>query len=158
MGGSFTPLTVMATRSESLRAPPAPLLPWSSVIISTLALPLKFGVGSNTNPSRALLISVIVPVKVTLAVPSAPPVMVNPLMPLRLSAPLTAFRVTRRVPAPASTSPMEIGLLVTAENTRAVSSLVDCATGTLLIGASLSGSTVMVTVATFEGAVPSSTM
>ncbi len=90
------------------------------------------------------------------SVPS-PTLKVRPVAPASVSVPLLALSVTRRTPLPASTSLMEIGLLVPVENTRAVSSLVDCgAAGTLLTGASLSGSTVMVTVATFDGAVPSS--
>jgi hypothetical protein len=45
-------LTVMATLSVSLSAPPVPVLPWSFVTICRLAAPLKLAVGAKLSPFR----------------------------------------------------------------------------------------------------------
>ena len=44
-GASLTALTVMLTVSVSVSGPPAPVLPWSLVVICRLARPLKLAVG-----------------------------------------------------------------------------------------------------------------
>ena len=44
-GASFTALTVTATVSVSVFAPPEPLFPWSSVVIVRVEEPLKSAVG-----------------------------------------------------------------------------------------------------------------
>ena len=60
--------------------------------------------------------------------------------------PLVTDRVTRSGLAPASTSLTLRALPLALENTRVVSSLTDCAVGTVCTGASLTALTVMATV------------
>ena len=62
--GAFTFPTVIVTTSVSLKAPPVPVLPKSSVVTVTVAVPLKDVVGVKVDPSKAVLISAIVPVNV----------------------------------------------------------------------------------------------
>ncbi len=83
-------------------------------------------------------------VMVASAVPS-PVVKVRPAMPESENVPLVTATVTVRVPV--STSATVIRLPFATENTRAVSSVVVCAPGTVLAGASLTGDTVRLTVA-----------
>src|SRR2546428_45419 len=111
-----------------------------------LAAPLKFGVGANDRPSSAVLMLAIVPVKVIVAsaVPS-PEENVSPLVPGSVITPLVPVSVTCAELDPASTSLIEIRLPLPDEKTRAVSSFVLCAAGTLLTGASLTALTVMAT-------------
>src|SRR4029078_7471420 len=71
---------------------------------------------------------------------------------------LVAVRLTWMSPEPRSTSDTLSWLELPAENTSAVSSLVDCGPGTLLTGASLTALTVTVSVATAEVTVPSLTV
>ena len=97
-------------------------------------------------PSIAVLMSATVPRTVIVAVPSAPAWKARPAVPARVSVPLVTVRVTSIRLAPASTSAIETRLAVPAENTSAVSSLVACAAGTVLTGASLTAVTSMVIV------------
>ena len=77
-------------------------------------------------------------------------------MPASVIVPLVAVNVTCTLLAPASTSAIEIRLPLPEENTSAVSSLVLCAAGTVLTGASLTALTVMaaVSVALEKAVVP----
>ena len=91
-GASLTALTVMATVSVSVWAPPEPVLPWSLVVTVRLAVPLKLPVGWNTRPLRAVLMLASVPVTVTVPVPL--PLTVRPEVPARVSTPLVTASVT----------------------------------------------------------------
>ena len=91
-GASLTALTVMATESLSVRAPPEPVLPRSLVATVMLAAPLKLPVGANTRPLRAVLMLARLPVTVTVPVPL--PLTVRPAVPARVSTPLVAVSVT----------------------------------------------------------------
>ena len=98
----------------------------------------------------------IVPVKTMVASPVPSPVVkVRPAMPESVSVPLLEVSVTLTAPETASTSPMLIALPLPAENTSVVSSLVLCAMGTVLTGASLTALTVMLTVSLSVFAPPS---
>lgn len=83
-----------------------------------------------------MLVSVPVKVIVESEVPS-PTVKASPPVPDNEIAPLVPVNVICNEAVPASTSLIEIRLPLPTEKTRAVSSLVDCVTGTVLIGASL---------------------
>ena len=52
-GASLTALTVMVTVSVSVSAPPVPVLPWSLVVIVSVAAPLKFSVAAEAQAGRA---------------------------------------------------------------------------------------------------------
>ena len=67
---TFEP-TVMPIVSTSCNDPPLPVLPWSSVVIVIVAVPLKEALGVKVSPSRDVLMSSIVPVKV-MSVSSVP--------------------------------------------------------------------------------------
>src|SRR5947207_12377169 len=67
VGGRLTTLT--ATLSTSLSGPPAPVLPWSLVVMRRLAAPLKPAAGVKVTVARALLRAARVPVIVTVPVP-----------------------------------------------------------------------------------------
>ena len=71
-------LTVIATVSSSLFAPPGPVFPRSFETRRRLAAPLYPVVGAKLSPFRAVLIAVCVPVNVIVAVPLAPAVKVSP--------------------------------------------------------------------------------
>src|SRR5215510_4759409 len=142
-GASLTAFTVMATESLSLRAPPEPVLPWSLVVTVRLAAPLKLPVGANTRPLRAVLMLARLPVTVTVAVPL--PLTVRPEVPASVSTPLVAASVTWTLLLPASTSAIEMALPLAVENVSVPSSLMVCAPGTVLTGASLTAFTVMAT-------------
>ena len=88
-------VTVIATESVSLFAPPVPENPWPFVVIERLAAPLKFGVGAKPSPFSRPLIAAIVPVNVMLAslVPS-PTLKVRPVVPLSVMVPFDPERVT----------------------------------------------------------------
>src|SRR5882672_10581155 len=145
-GASFTALTVMATVSTSVWAPPEPVLPKSLVVTVRLALPLKLPVGANTRPFNAVLMLARLPVTVTVPVPL--PLTVSPDVPASVSTPLVAASVTWTFELPASTSAMEMALPAAAENVSVPSSFMLWATGTVLTGASLTALTVMATVST----------
>src|SRR5882724_6004307 len=151
-GASFTALTVMATVSTSVWAPPEPVLPRSLVVTVRLALPLKLPVGWNTRPLRAVLMLVRLPVTVTVAVPL--PLTVRPVVPARVSTPLVAASVTWTLLLPASTSAMEMALPPALENVSVPSSFMAWATGTVFTGASLMALTVMATVSVSPSAPP----
>ena len=89
----------------------------------------------------------IVPVKtmVVLFVP-VPVVKVNPVVWAKLMVPFVTVRVTFSGLDPASTSLMLMALPLLEENMIEVSSLMVCALGTELIGASLTALTVIATV------------
>src|SRR5262247_4124590 len=142
-GASLTAFTVMATESLSLRAPPEPVLPWSLVVTVRLAAPLKLLVGANTRPLRAVLMLARLPVTVTVAVPL--PLTVRPEVPASVSTPLVAAKVTWTLELPASTSAIEMALPLAVENVSVPSSLMVCAPGTVLTGASFTALTVMAT-------------
>ncbi len=97
-------------------------------------------------PASAVLMAAAVPENVMVAsvVPS-PEVKVRPAMPESENVPLVTATVTVRVPV--STSATVMRLELAAEKTRAVSSVVVCAPGTVLVGASLTGEMVRLTVA-----------
>ena len=156
VGASFTATTVMATLSVSDIAPPAPLLPRSSVTMLNTAAPLKFAPGAKARPFSAALIDTRVPVKVRLALPSAPPVSVMPAVPPRVSTPFVTVSVTCSALLAASTSPTLIALPFAALNTSAVSSPTTCAAGTVFSGASLTAVTLMraVSVAALNAVLP----
>src|SRR5882724_6416745 len=145
-GASFTAFTVMATVSRSLWAPPEPVLPWSLVVTVRLAEPLKLPVGWNTRPLMSVLMLARLPVTVTVPVPL--PLTVRPVVPARVSTPLVTASVTWTLPAPASTSAIEMALPLATEKVSAPSSFMAWAAGTVLTGASLTALTVMATVST----------
>src|SRR5882724_5567837 len=151
-GASFTALTVMATVSTSVLAPPEPVLPKSLVVTVRLALPLKLPVGWNTRPLRAVLMLARLPVTVTVPVPL--PETVRPAVPASVSTPLVAASVTWTLLLPASTSAIEMALPPALENVSVPSSFMVWATGTVLTGASLTAFTVMATVSTSVWAPP----
>ena len=95
-------------------------------------------------PSRAALMSVMVPVKVMVAsaVPS-PVTKVRPVVPASVNVPLVAVSVTLTALEPASTSLTEMRLPLAVEKTSAVSSLTVCAPGTELTGATLATSSLV---------------
>src|SRR5215468_5795452 len=142
-GASSTALTVMATESTSVLAPPDPVLPWSLVVTVRLAAPLKLAVGANTRPFSAVLMLARLPVTVTVAVPL--PVTVRPVVPASVSTPLVAARVTCTLELPASTSAMLIAFPLAVENVSVPSSFMVWAAGTVLTGASFTALTVMAT-------------
>src|SRR5215813_5260477 len=145
-GASFTALTVMATESTSLSGPPEPVLPWSLVVTVRLAAPLKFAVGWNTRPLRAVLMLASVPVTVTVPVPL--PLTVSPVVPARVSTPLVAASVTWTLLLPASTSAIEMALPLATEKVSVPSSFMVWAAGMLFTGASSTALTVMATEST----------
>ena len=98
--------------------------------------------------ANKVLMSLTVPVNVTLAVPLVPKV--TPVPANTVSVPLATDKVTVSLLLPASTSAICKPLM-----TLAVSSVVVCAPGTVLVGALLTGVTVMVDVNAVELAVPS---
>src|SRR5882724_6423846 len=151
-GASFTALTVMATVSTSVWAPPEPVLPRSLVVTVRLAAPLKLPVGANTRPLRAVLMLARLPVTVTVPVPV--PETVRPAVPARVSTPLVAASVTWTLLLPASTSAIEMALPAALENVSVPSSFMVWATGTVLTGASLTAFTVMATVSVSPSAPP----
>ena len=122
VGASLTAFTLTVTAVEAVSGPPAPVLPRSSTVTATLAAPLKFAVGPNVKPSRAALMSAIVPVKTSVAsfVP-VPVVNVNPVVPLSDKVPSVAVSVTLTGP-PASRSAIEIELPPAEEKTSVESS------------------------------------
>ncbi|CAH0356286.1 hypothetical protein AQB9606_04659 [Aquabacterium sp. CECT 9606] len=88
----------------------------------------------------------IVPVNTMLASPvPSPEVKLKPVRPDKVKVPCSTLRVTCMVPPAASTSLIEIRLPLPDENTKGASSLVDCAPGLVLAGASLTAATVTVT-------------
>ena len=91
-----------------------------------------------------MLIALAVPVKVIVvsALPS-PLEKLRPAVLANVSVPLVTDRVTRSGLAPASTSLTLRALPLALENTRVVSSLTDCAAGTVCTGASLTAVTVI---------------
>ena len=77
VGASLTTTpTAMLITSVSVNAPPVPVLPRSSVETVTVAVPLKDVFGVKVEPSRAVLISSMVPVNV-IVVSSVPSPTVN---------------------------------------------------------------------------------
>jgi hypothetical protein len=104
-GASLTAVTVMLTESLSFFAPPAPVLPWSSVVSVKSAAPLKLAVGVKLRPFNAALTSASVPVKTMLAsaVPS-PVAKASPPLPASVSVPLVTLKETCAKPLAASTS------------------------------------------------------
>src|SRR5882724_9205196 len=152
IGASLTALTVMATASTSVWAPPEPVLPRSLVVTVRLALPLKLPAGANTRPFNAVLMLARVPVTVTVPVPL--PETVRPAVPARVSTPLVAASVTWTLLLPASTSAMEMALPAAAENVSVPSSFMACAAGTVLTGASFTALTVMATESVSPSAPP----
>ena len=133
-GASFTAVTVMPTLSLSLRAPPVPLLPRSLVVIASDAAPLKSAVGANTSPFSAVLIALAVPVKVIVALPLAPPVIVRPTVPASVSVPLVTVSVTCNGLPPASASATLMALPFAVLNASVASSFTVCAAGTPFTG------------------------
>ena len=127
----------MFTESVSESGPPVPLLPWSFVVIVTLAVPLKPKFGVKLIPLSAALILAMVPVKVIVAsaVPS-PTVKARPLVPLSVNVPFVAVSVTWMALVPASTSETAIRLPPPLENVSGVFCAVLCEPGTVLTGAS----------------------
>ncbi len=81
--------------------------------------------------------------------------MVTPAVAIAVRVPLPIETVV--VSVPPSTSATVIALPLAVENTLATSSLVACATGTVLTGASLTGMTLIVAIAVFEALLPSVT-
>src|SRR5882724_5132421 len=143
-GASFTALTVMATVSTSVLAPPEPVLPRSLVVTVRLALPLKLPVGANTRPFNAVLTLARLPVTVTVPVPL--PLTVRPAVPASVSTPLVAASVTWTLLLPASTSAMAMALPAAVLKVSVPSSFMAWAAGTVFTGASFTALTVMVTV------------
>ena len=108
---------------------------------------MKSALGVKLMPARAALTSLINPVNDIDTSPVPLPLTnASPLVPLSVMVPLVAVSVICTALAPASTSLMLIRFALPAEKTSGVSSLVLCAPGTELTGASLTALTVMLTV------------
>ncbi len=101
----LTEFTVIETTSVSVCTPPEPEKPWSLDVMERLARPLNPAIGLKIKPSRAVLISTIVPTKTI--VPSFTPepwVKVSPPVPDNDINPLAAVSVICISFDPASTS------------------------------------------------------
>ncbi len=103
----------------SMRAPPVPLLPWSVVLIVSVAMPKKAGFGVKIKPSRVVLIPGISPSTVTEAVllfvtmAPAPTTLMVPVFTVRvtiqlvpLSSPLSTSVIVMPATLLASTKPL----------------------------------------------------
>ena len=137
-----TALTLMVTVSVSVRVPPVPVAPRSLLTICRLAAPVKLVVGLKLSPFRAVLTAEMVPVNVIVAsaVPSPTENDSAPgIVPNNVVAPLVLTSWTWTVVA--STSLIEIRLLLPVENTFGVFVVVVWAPGTELTGASLTAVT-----------------
>ena len=107
----------------------------------SVAAPLKSAAGLKLDPASAALIAAALPLNVTLALPlpDTPTPAVEP------SVKLPWFTATVTVSVSPSTSVTLNALPLAPENTSGVSSLPDCAGGTLTVGASSTGVTVPLT-------------
>jgi hypothetical protein len=141
-GPSFTELTVMATASESV----APLASVESTV--RVSPPLKFALPWYDRLASAALICACVPDRVRVEEPFAPALIVAPPASETFSVPLvTVSCVVDRLPSTSLTAipPTE----------RTVSSLTDCAPGTVFTGPSFTELTVMATASESVAPLPS---
>ena len=152
---SATALMEIVLTSVSLSGPGVPVLPPSLVNIVNVTIPLKSAAGTKTGapaPLKYVLISANDPdrpkVEEPLVVTATPP----PATAVKVPLPLTDS-VTLMMPLPASTSATEIP-----ERTSCTSSLVVKSTGNVLMGASLTGVTLIETVTVLPSTVPSLTL
>ncbi|CAA9527959.1 MAG: hypothetical protein AVDCRST_MAG85-3412 [uncultured Solirubrobacteraceae bacterium] len=128
-GASFSPVIVKAIVSVSVRGPPDPLWARSSVRTVTVSTPLKSASGVYRSPSSFALTCATVPVKST----------ESPVTPFSVICPCSALTVTLTSSVPASTSATDGA--PAPDSVLAVSSVVDCAPGTVFTGASLTALT-----------------
>ena len=136
-------LTVIATVSSSLFAPPGPVFPRSLETRRRLAAPLYPVVGAKLSPFRAVLMAVCVPVNVIVAVPLAPAVKVSPEVVDSVDVPLVLITWSWIGLDAASESATDRALLFAVENTFTVLLMVDWLPGTVFTGARLVGITVI---------------
>ena len=155
-GAELTKATLTTTESVSLPGPPAPVFPKSLVLTVTKALPEKLKSGSKRTPSRAALISVLLPVNTIVASPAPDPLRNDrPVVPPRVSSPWVAVSVSRNGLPPASTSNTRIAFPPPTENTVGLLLSEDWAAGTVFTGASLTAVTSSVMVrATLSRSMP----
>ncbi len=113
-GGSLTGLTMISTVSTSVRIPPAPKLPLSSVVMVRDTVPLKCSTGVKTAPSSRALMEAIEPLRLWLACVTALIVSVPESTPITRSQTL--------VPCPSSGSLMKRRLPLPLLNVKVVSS------------------------------------
>ena len=149
-------LTLIVMALVAVSVPPVPVLPWSLVTICRVAAPVKVLVGVKIAPLSRRLMFAIVPVNVMVAVDvPLPTEKVRPVVTGRATVPLVAFSWTWTGLLPASTSLIEMGLLVAVENTLSTPFGVCWGPGRLFTGASLTAATLSVTVTMLEFCVPS---
>ena len=149
-GASLIAVTLSVTLSVSVRVPPLPVLPWSLVLTVSVTAPSALAAVVKLTPDAAMNALRFAALPVSVSVPDPEPPTVTPLPLVAASEPLPTDSVICRLAEPASTSATEMPVSAVATSSDTV-----IEAGTVCTGASLTGLTVIVTVAVLELLVPS---